>query len=127
MPRLFGMAQSSAGGWSCGRGCPEHTYANATAHFDPAAEWCGDGCISVERAIRQYDRRAADELPDSAIQSCYHCGNAVCTLCQRAPVREAGSICAGPGHDQQDVCERRLKRLGQAMLPGMRRPELLTF
>ncbi|RZU46579.1 hypothetical protein EV385_6654 [Krasilnikovia cinnamomea] len=121
------MAQSFAAVWSCTHGCSDHTRANAYVKFDPNTEWCADGCISVERAVRQYDRQAADALPDSAIQSCYHCGNAVCLLCQRAPVRSVGMICEGPGHDQQDVCERRLKRLGQAMLPGMRRPELLTF
>lgn len=83
--------------WPCPNGCtepldhnPRHRMTRCTV-YPPRRESgpdgrCVGGCESTERAMKRANPKLWFDLADSAMTRCYHCGEAVCLVCQRAPV-----------------------------------------
>jgi hypothetical protein len=61
----------------------------------------GGACESVERVLKAANPEMFMDLADSALMTCYHCGEGVCCGCQTAPVEFAGScmLCPRCGQD----------------------------
>jgi hypothetical protein len=61
-----------------------------------AAGRCTEGaCESVERILKAANPGMSMDLADSAMMTCYHCGDGVC-CCQTAPVEFAGGCLICP-------------------------------
>ena len=54
---------------------------------------CAEGCESIERAMDRANPRLFLDLADSALTTCFGCGEPVCIQCQSAPVEEDLAFC----------------------------------
>lgn len=54
---------------------------------------CVDGCESRERVLARANPALSLDLADSAMMTCYHCGEYVCVACQTAPVDGPVTLC----------------------------------
>ena len=90
--------------WPCPNGCtdpldhnPLHRYTRCTVFprsREPGPDGrCVEGCESTERAMSRANPRLWFDLADSAMTTCYHCGQAVCVSCQHVPVDTVLAIC----------------------------------
>jgi hypothetical protein len=96
---------SAAQNWPCPNGCtnpldhdPMNRYTKCTVRpptrrTGPDGR-CLQGCESTQRAIRAANPNLYLDLADSAISTCYHCGQRVCMRCQAGPVNDASSFCS---------------------------------
>lgn len=97
---------SAARNWPCPKGCtdpadhdPLYRYPKCVVR--PPIQSCGqDGrcigaCESTERVMHRANPGMWFDLADSASMCCYHCGEPVCVACQRVPVDDLLTLCAG--------------------------------
>lgn len=54
---------------------------------------CPDGCESRERVMRRANPALRLDLADSALFTCYHCGDYVCVGCQQVAVETSLEFC----------------------------------
>lgn len=90
--------------WPCPNGCTEprdHDPRRRTptcAVYPPGRPVGPDGrcverCESTESAMRRANPKLWLDLADSAMMTCYHCGESVCVQCQSAPVEGSPGLC----------------------------------
>lgn len=102
--------------WPCPNGCtdpkahdPLYRYTRCTVFPQrrdvPAGERCAEGCQSTESALRAANPRLYLDLADSAMMTCYHCGESVCVACQREPVEGSLMLCDACGRREAEPSE----------------------
>ncbi|WP_439660596.1 hypothetical protein ACSHWB_03225 [Lentzea sp. HUAS TT2] len=91
--------------WPCPIGCsnpldhnPMHRYTKCTVFPDPREPGntgrCIEACESKELAMTRANPKLWFDLADSAVTTCYHCGESVCVICQRAAVERDLTCCS---------------------------------
>lgn len=90
--------------WPCPNGCtdplnhnPSYRFTTCTVHPPrrqlESDERCTTGCQSTELVMHRANPKLHFDLADSAVMTCYHCGEYVCVACQTAPVDSMLSVC----------------------------------
>lgn len=83
--------------WPCPNGCDDqmnHVYSYPRCLvWPPKRSSCDDSCESEERVLTRANPKYFLDLPDRAMDTCYHCGGYVCVSCQTTPVDGPILVC----------------------------------